>query len=208
MDQKFIELLLGETIDPNLSLPDPELVQYYQNLENRIIWLDEEITSETLDIFSKILYWNREDKDIPIKDRKPIKIFVNSVGGDLDAADTLVSTIKISKTPIYGFALGIVASAASLIFLACHKRFALPNAYFILHKGSCQNISGDYTNVQNAMEDYRKQIEKLENFYIERTQFPEEVIREKIKSDWYIHVPEALQYGIVTDLIENIEVMF
>lgn len=208
MDQKFIELLLGECIDPNLSLPDPELVQYYQNLENRIIWLDGEITSDSLDIFSKILYWNREDKEISIKDRKPIKIFINSVGGDLDAADTLVSTIKLSKTPIYGFALGMVASAASLIYLACHKRYALPNAYFIFHKGSCQNISGDFTNVQNAMEDYRKQIEKLENFYIESTQFPEEVIREKIKSDWYIHVPEALKYGVVNDLIENIELMF
>lgn len=208
MDQKFIELLLGECIDPNLSLPDPELVQYYQNLENRIIWLDGEITSDSLDIFSKILYWNREDKEVSIKDRKPIKIFINSVGGDLDAADTLVSTIKLSKTPIYGFALGMVASAASLIYLACHKRYALPNAYFIFHKGSCQNISGDFTNVQNAMEDYRKQIEKLENFYIESTQFPEEVIREKIKSDWYIHVPEALKYGVVNDLIENIELMF
>lgn len=208
MDQNFIELLLGECVDPNLSLPDPELVQYYQNLENRIIWLDGEITSGSLDIFSKILYWNREDKEISIKDRKPIKIFINSVGGDLDAADTLVSTIKLSKTPIYGFALGMVASAASLIYLACHKRYALPNAYFIFHKGSCQNISGDFTNVQNAMEDYRKQIEKLENFYIESTQFPEEVIREKIKSDWYIHVPEALKYGVVNDLIENIELMF
>lgn len=208
MDQNFIELLLGECIDPNLSLPDPELVQYYQNLENRIIWLDGEITSNSLDIFSKILYWNREDKEISIKDRKPIKIFINSVGGDLDTADTLVSTIKLSKTPIYGFALGMVASAASLIYLACHKRYALPNAYFIFHKGGCQNISGDFTNVQNAMEDYRKQIEKLENFYIESTQFPEEVIREKIKSDWYIHVPEALKYGVVNDLIENIELMF
>ena len=96
MDQNFIELLLGECIDPNLSLPDPELVQYYQNLENRIIWLDGEITSGSLDIFSKILYWNREDKEISIKDRKPIKIFINSVGGDLDTADTLVSTIKLS----------------------------------------------------------------------------------------------------------------
>lgn len=208
MDQNFIDLLLGNCVDPNLSLPDPELVQYYQNFENRVFWIDGEINSSLFELVSKIVYWNREDKDIAIKDRKPIKIFINSAGGDLDVADMLVSMFKLSKTPIYGFALGMVASAASLIFLACHKRYALPNSYFIFHKGS-YSTSGttNYNELMSAMEDYRAQVEKMENFYIENTQYPEEVIREKIKSDWYIHVPEALKYGVITDLIENIEVM-
>lgn len=208
MDQNFIDILLGECVDPNLSLPDPDLVQYYQNLENRTVWIDGEINSSLFDLVTKIIYWNREDKEISIKDRKPIKIFINSVGGELDPADTLVSIIKLSKTPIYGFALGIVASAASLIFLACHKRYALPNAYFIFHKGSYSSKgTANYNELMSAMEDYRAQIDKMEKFYIESTLYPEEVIKEKIKSDWYIHVPEALQYGVVTDLIENIEVM-
>lgn len=205
--QDFIDLLLKDVNEANLQLPDPDLLQYYADMRDRVIWIDAEINENTLSVVPNILKWNREDKDIPVEERKPIKIFFNSPGGDLDTEETLVSIIRLSKTPIYGIALGMVASAASLIYLATHKRYALKNAYLILHKGSCQNISGDYTNVQNAMEDYRKQIEKLEEFYIENTQIPEEVIKEKLKSDWYIRGKQLMDYGLIDEWIENIEVL-
>lgn len=207
MQQDFINLLLGKEADPNLLLPDPGLIQYYDDLENRIIWVDEEIDESILDIVSKIIKWNKEDKLLSIKDRKPIRIFFNSPGGSLDVEETIVSMIRLSKTPVYGIALGMVASAASLVYLSCHKRYALPNAYFIFHRGSCQNMGGNYNEIQAAMEDYRAQVEKMEKFYIENTTYPEEVIKEKIKSDWYIHIDEALKYGVVTDLIENIDIL-
>jgi len=57
------------------------------------------------------------------------------------------------------------------------------------------------------MEDYRLQIARMEKFYIENTTYPEEVIKSKIQTDWYIHCEEAMKYGIVTDLIENIDVL-
>lgn len=207
MDQEFINLLLKKEPESNLQLPDPSLVQYYEDLSNRIIWIDEEIDESLLDVVSKIVRWNREDKGISIKDRKPIRILFNSPGGNLDIEEALVSIIKLSKTPVYGVALGMVASAASLIYLACHKRYALKNAYFIFHRGSCQNMGGNFNEIQAAMEDYRVQIEKMEKFYIENTSYPEEVIKEKIKTDWYIHVEEALEFGVVTDLIEDIEIL-
>lgn len=202
----FINKLIGNDVDVTLSLPDPSLVQYYHDLSNRTIWIDEEIDGITLDVVSKIIRWNQDDKDIPVEERKPIRILFNSPGGNLDVEETIVSMIRLSKTPIYGIALGMVASAASLIFLSCHKRFALSNAYLILHKGSCQNISGDYTNVQNAMEDYRKQIEQLEKFYIENTQIPEDVVREKLKSDWYIRGKKLKEYGLIDEWIEDIDI--
>lgn len=205
--EEFIDFLLKDVDEANLQLPDPYLVQVFQNLKNRIIWIDDEIDKGYLDIISKIIQWNREDSLIPIEERKPIKIFFDSPGGDLDVEESIVSIIKLSKTPIYGFALGMVASAASMIFLATHKRYALPNAYLILHKGSCQNISGDYVNVQNAMEDYRKQIEKLEDFYVKNTNIPKEIIKEKLNSDWYIRGEKLIDYGLVQEWVDNIEVL-
>lgn len=190
-----------------MQLPDPDLAQYWEDLKNRIVWINDEITDDCLDLVSKIIYWNREDRGIPVEQRKAIHIFFSSPGGSLDVQDTLVSMIKLSKTPIYGYALGMVASAASMIFLATHKKFALPNAYLLLHKGSCQNISGDYTNVQNAMADYRRQVERLERFYVENTKIPEEIIREKLSSDWYIRGEELISYGLVDEWIEDIEVL-
>lgn len=207
MDKQIIEMLLGNDVDPNLQLPDPSLVMYYNDFANRIIWIEGEIDDMLLDVASKIIRWNREDKDLSIKDRKPIRIFFNSPGGSLDVEETLVSIIKLSKTPVYGVALGMVASAASLIYLSCHRRFALQNAYFIFHRGSCQNLGGNYNELQAAMDDYRAQIEKMEKFYIENTKYPEEVIKEKIKTDWYIHIEEAIEFGVVTDLVENIDIL-
>lgn len=57
------------------------------------------------------------------------------------------------------------------------------------------------------MEDYRLQIARMEKFYIENTTFPEEVIKSRIQTDWYIHCEEAEKYGIITDMIENIDVL-
>ena len=202
---EFVNLLLEDTTDANLALPDPSLVQYYIDLKNRTIWIDAEIKKGYLDIVSKIILWNREDKDLPVEERQPIKIMFNSPGGDLDVADTLIDVIHLSKTPVYGFALGMVASAASIIYLSCHKRFALPNSYWIFHQGSASNLGGSYSEIQAAMEDYRIQVEKMEKFYIENTTYPEETVKQKIKSDWYIYLEEAKKYNIVTDELETID---
>lgn len=208
MEQSFIDLILRSCSDEsNLQLPNPSLVQYYEDLKNRVIWIDGEIDGDLFPTVSQIIKWNREDREISIKNRTPIRIMFNSPGGDLDTAETLVSIIRLSKTPIYAFALGMVASAASLIYLSCHRRFILPNGYFIFHRGSCSNVGGSYNEIQAAMDDYRAQIEKMEKFYIENTTYPEEVIKEKIKSDWYIHTDEALKYNISTDLIEDINIL-
>lgn len=207
LTKDFIKSLLGVEADPNLQLPDPDLIQYYEDLQNRILWLDDEVGYDCLDFVSKIIRWNREDQGKPRNERKPIRIFFNSPGGDLDIEETLVSIINLSKTPVWGIALGMVASAASLIYLSCHRRLALPNSYFIFHQGSCANVSGSYSEVQAAMSDYKTQVEKMEKFYIENTLYPEDVIKKKIQSDWYIHSEEAKEYNVITDIIEDIDVL-
>lgn len=205
--EEFINLLLQNIPQANLDLPDPQLIQTYQDLKNRVIWIDSEIDETYLDIISKIIQWNREDKVLHPDHRQPIKIFFNSPGGNLDIEETLVSVIRLSKTPIYGFALGMVASAASLIYLSCHKRYALPNTYFILHRGSCQNLGGNYNEVQAAMEDYKQQVEKMEKFYIENTLYTEEEVHKNIATDWYIRGEELREKGIVNEWIEDIDVL-
>lgn len=205
VSKDLIDILVAKDIDPTLSLPDPSLLQYYNDFANRIIWLDSEVNSEYLDIISKIIYWNREDKNIPIEERKPIKIYFLSPGGDLEIEEAIVSTIRLSKTPVWGIGMGMVASAASLIYLSCSKRYALPNTYFIFHQGSCTNMSGSYDAVQSAMEDYKRSVEKLTVFYIENTDYTEEEVRNKITHDWYIYLEEAKEKHIITDIVENID---
>lgn len=204
MAQDVLQLLID---DANLQLASPSLVNYYHDFSNRCLWLDSEIDESNFDLVQSIIRWNQDDKDIPIEERKPIKILFHSPGGNLDVGEIITEVIKLSKTPVYGIALGMVASAASIIYLGCHRRYALPNAYFILHRGSYEGLGGNYNEIQAAMEDYKLQIARMEKFYIENTAYPEEVIKSKIQTDWYIHYEEAMKFNIVTDLVENIDVL-
>ena len=75
---------------------------------------------------------------------------IDSPGGSLDVEESIVAMIELSKTPIWGFAMGQVASAASLIYLSCHKRYATPAAYWVFHQGSGA-IQGNYGDMASAM---------------------------------------------------------
>lgn len=190
----------------NHQLPDASLLQFYNDLENRIYWIDDEINTYSYDLIQYILKWNREDKDIPISERKPIRLIFCSPGGDLDVEEAIVSMINLSKTPIYGIAISCVASAASLIYLSCHKKYALPNAYWILHRGSC-NISGTYDQVMAAMEDYALQVEKMMEFYQTHTKFTKAEIENNMGTDWYVRLDTALEKGMVDELVTDLEVL-
>lgn len=190
----------------NLQLADPSLVNFYADLQNRIYWLSEEISECSLDLVQYITRWNSEDKGIPIEERKPIRIIIDCGGGSLSVSETLSNIIKMSKTPVYGIALGFVASGASVIFLSCHKKFALPNTVFVLHKGSCSGVSGTYDEIVSFARDYEKQIEMLMDFYQQNTGYTKEEIEENIQTDWYIRMDEAQEKGLVDELITNIDI--
>ena len=61
-----------------INLIDPTTYLFYENLENRVIWINENISSDLLKYSEQIIRWNRQDQGIPIKDRQPIKIFIFS----------------------------------------------------------------------------------------------------------------------------------
>ena len=189
----------------NWQLADPSLVNFYSDLENRTYWLSDEINNYTFDLVQYIVRWNREDKDIPVEQRKPIRIIIDCPGGHLSVSETVSNIIKMSKTPVYGIALGYVASGATVIYLSCHKKFALPNSVFVLHKGSCSGVSGTYDEIVAFARDYEKQMETLINFYIDNTNYTEEEIEENIQTDWYIRTGEALEKGIVDELVTDID---
>ena len=116
----------------NLNLPAPELITFYKNLENRTLWLDTDVNDCYLEFSRYILQWNQEDINISIEQRKPIRLLFYSHGGDLDVNFSLIDTIKLSKTPIYGYNIGLAESAACFIYMSCHKRYTLPNASLLM----------------------------------------------------------------------------
>ena len=192
----------------NMNLPNPELLTYYSDLEKRIIWLEEEVTENTLEFVRKIIEWNREDEmnGLEPKDRKPIKIFFFSPGGDLDVNYALIDTIRLSKTPVYGINIGRCCSAAAYIYLSCHHRYMMNHSYFVFHQGSSQ-LSGSYNEVVAIMNDYQGQVAELSNLMKERTLYTEEEIMDNIVTVWYVRKEEALEKGVCHEIINDISVL-
>lgn len=191
----------------NMALPDPELVTFFRDDANRVIWLEEEIEQTTLEIERKILQWNLEDTGKKVTKRIPIKIFFFSPGGSLDVNNSLVDTIKLSKTPVWGINAGQCCSAAAYIYLACHKRFALPQSYWVYHQGS-GTFGGTFSEVCAQLAAYQEQVENLSQYMIDHTNYTKEEVEENITGEWYIFTPEAVEKGVCDKIVDDLDELF
>lgn len=191
----------------NVKLPAPEMMLFYKDIDRRVFWIVGPIDDTLYNMIQYIIHWNMEDKGKPIRERTPIRIIIASGGGDLEVEKTVSSIIELSETPIYAIAIGLCASAASMIFLSCHKRYALPNATFVFHQGSCDNIGGTYQQVVSFVDNYAKDIEAMGKFYTQHTKYAEEVILDKLATgDWYIDTEEALENGVVDEIVNSLAI--
>jgi len=206
MEEKEFDLdVLSEILD--MKLPNSYLLKYYHDLKNRVIWVNEDVTDDLMyEIIHYILRWNREDRNLDDIDRKPIYLMFNSPGGNIDAQAAICSAIELSKTPVIGVAIGMVASAASLIFLSCHCRLALKSSYLILHKGSAA-LSGDFDNIMNSINDYKKEVEKMVGHIVDHSKLTREEVMEHISKDWYMRMEEAVEKGLVDEVITDINAL-
>lgn len=200
-----MEIFIPEEIE-NLQLPDPSLITFYKNLENRVIWLDSEVDDYYLEYKRYIIEFNREDIGIPVEERKPIKLMFMSPGGSLSINNALIDLIKMSKTPVYGYNMGEASSAGCFIFMACHKRFAMPKSTFLIHKGSTENMGGTYDQVAAEMDEYERLINELAEFILEHSEIDRQILIENIGGEWYVTAKQAFEkYGFVDAIIESID---
>ena len=208
MDKDTIMVYVPENV-ANQQLPDEELLAFYQDLEHRVLWIDDEINELSLLYVKNILRWNREDDlaNIPIEQRIPIKLLFHSVGGDLDIQAMMSNIITLSKTPVIGIAMGMVASAAAYIFLNCHKRYMLSSSYFLFHKGSI-GVNGNANDVLSLIEDYQAQLDILIKKIVSSTDFTEKEVMDNIGMDWYVRAQLALEKKVVDKVIDDISDLY
>lgn len=201
----YLDIAIPENVE-NMQLPSPELLTFYKNFEDRILWIDNEINDYSIEYAKYIMQWNRDDKLAGIKkeDRKPIKLLFFSPGGDLNINNMLVDTIALSETKVIGINCGMAASAACFIYLSCHERLTLPNAQFLIHQGA-GSFEGTYDIVVSAITNYQKEIENLGKFVLSRTNIPENVFYENFITDWYINANEAIKYGLCSKIITSLD---
>lgn len=167
------------------------------DLEERRLFINGVIDDEIIDtIVYHILRYNREDKGIPVLERVPIKLYINSTGGDVYSGYGLISVITSSLTPIYTINQGTCASMAFLIFIAGNKRYSMKNSMFLMHEG----FTGGFDNTSKMRDRMEFETEQLEehtrNFVLDHTSIEEDFYKKKYRIEWYMLPEEAKQYGI------------
>lgn len=191
----------------NMQLPNPDLLTYYKDEQDRILWVEGEIGDGLFELSKLILRYNKEDKDLPVEQRKPIKIFINSNGGDLDSTLAFIGLMEISKTPIWTINACWAYSAAGLILMAGHKRFALPNTECLIHSGSGQ-LGGTFDQTTEQMKNYKILVDKMRDFILAKTKIDQKLFKKNSAKDWYIYTDEMLDYGIVDKIVDNLDILF
>lgn len=186
------------------ALPDPSLLEYYRRLKKREILWNDEIDDATIDIALYIRKWNEEDKGIDPKDRKPIKILINSDGGGVDTAMHIIDMIMLSKTPVITIGMGRVYSAGGLLLMAGHKRFIFPHTSCLIHDGS----SGAIGNIGKLLDnlEFTKELEKrMKQYILSRTHISEEQYDQNYRRDWFLFSDEMIDLGIADEIVSDID---
>ena len=105
----------------NYKLPDPTLLDYYKRLQERELLINNEIDDYIVEWTQQIIQWNREDKGKNISEIKPIKIYINSNGGSLNAVMELITICNLSRTPVLAIGMGKCYSAGGLLLMGIPK---------------------------------------------------------------------------------------
>lgn len=179
-----------------------QLIDHYQSFNDRNIVIGEIGYEIAVGVDSVIRFWNSVDNEenIPVEERKPIKIFIHSPGGLLTSTFTIIDAIKMSKTPVYTIAMGETYSGGFFTFLAGHKKFAYPHASFLYHEGATAN-GGDANKFRNFAKFYEVQLEQLRQVVLDNSSISEEEYEKHIKDDWWLTAEEAVNYGIADAII-------
>ncbi len=196
---------ISKIVGENDGLPDPFKLSYYNDLNNRVIYLDDEIDRGTVTpIIRMIVAWNRKDKELSRDQRRPIKILINSYGGDIDATLSLIDVIKISKTPVYTYNVGVAMSGGFYILIAGHKKYALRNSQSLAHQGS-GGFEGTAEEIKSHTAQYNKLLARLFDHILECTKIPKDLLNKKKKTEWFINGEEQVELGVVDEIIADID---
>ena len=129
---------------------------------------------------------------------EPIKLFINSQGGHVEAGDTIHDMIKFIKPRVIIIGTGWVASAGITIYLAADKedRYSLPNTRYMIHQplGGCR---GQATDINIEAKEIVRVRKRINNIISNATGQPLEKVEKDTDRNYWLNAEEAVDYGIV-----------
>lgn len=172
--------------------------------QRRILYVCGDITEETaVEFFQQVMYLNYEDT------ATPIKVFINSGGGEINSGMMMYDVILRSKAPIELYCIGKAFSMAAIL-LACGEkgnRYLLPHSRVMIHEPLVPyGIGGKSSSVQTVSDSLLKTKREMEEILAKHTGKTPEEIAESTKTDHFFSAEEAVDFGLA-DAIKNFDEM-
>lgn len=170
-------------------------------LENRIIFLAGPITERTASLaIMRLLYLQSIKKD------QMINLYINSPGGLVDQTMAIYDTMQFLGCDVATYCIGQASSGAAIILAAGMKgnRFALPNAKVMLHQ-PYGGITGQAEDIRIQAEEVLRDKALLNKILAKHTGQDPEKIAAEIERDRYMNAQEALEYGLVDEILSELE---
>lgn len=169
-------------------------------LKDRIIFLSEDVNPTTASlVIAQMLFLESEDPD------KEISFYINSPGGSITDGMAIVDTMNYIKCPVSTICIGLAASMGSVLLTSGEKgrRFATPNSEILIHQPLISGgLSGQTTEIKIHADHMVKTRQKLNKLLSERTGQSLEQIEKDTERDHYMTAEEALNYGLIDEIID------
>jgi len=172
---------------------------YSRLLKENIIFLGTPIDDNIANLVcAQLLHLESENSD------KDISIYINSPGGDITALFAIYDTLSFIKNQISTICYGQAASAAAVLLAAGTKgkRLALPHSRILLHQPWGQG-GGQATDIEIQAREIMRMRDLLNEILAEHTGQTVERIETDTDRDFVMTAPEALEYGIIDEVISR-----
>ena len=133
---------------------------------------------------------------------EPIKVFIDSPGGDVDAGYAIFDMIRFVNAPVYTIGMGLVASAGALILLAAPKdrRLGLPNSHYLIHQ-PLSGMRGVATDIEIHAKEIDKTRERINVLIAQETGKPLDQVAKDTDRDYWLGADEARDYGLIKRIV-------
>ena len=134
----------------------------------------------------------------------PINMLISSPGGHVESGDAIHDMIRFVRSPVTTIGTGWVASAGTHIFLAVPKnrRVCLPNTRFMIHQPG-GGAGGPATDIAIQAKEILRTRERIARVIAKQTDQPLKKVLIDMERDFWLNADEAIEYGIVSRVIET-----
>ncbi len=175
---------------------------YSRLLKDRIIFLGSSISDDVSNaIVAQMLFLQSDDA------KGDIHLYINSPGGSVTAGMAIYDTMQFVTCDVATYCIGQCSSMGAVLLAAgaSGKRNALPNSRIMIHQPSA-GMEGTAEDIIIHAAEYRKVKERLNAILLKHTGQPLEQIDKDTDRDRFMTAEEALEYHIIDQVIEHMEV--